>query len=1407
MKHKLPIFYFLLFTIGFISNTIAQNLSLELNSSLKNQMNITEDPQGTYDIQTLGGDPWIVTYPVQETYDPNQVYVISFDYIAENGLDNLQIFYGAPLDPVNRRKDFGSLAASTDYTSFKAFMKYEVNNWDQFFERFRFDFGKSSGQHIKIKNLQVRAALPGEVVPISLDLTKTHQMNATENPDNIYNISTLPGGDPYIFSNQLTTSYDSDNTFVLSFEYVAPQGLDDLQIFYGQPISAERKIVLGSLPATSVKKRYTVFMNISAPIWNDFYDLFRFDFGKAANQNIEVSKLVLREPTNEEKSKLEIKQTVNIQLDVNSTSPDLTVTENSTGSYTLNTFDNDPWIKSQPIDVFYNIEDSYIISFEYKTSQAYNDLEIFYGPPITGTQKFSAGELPASEAWTTYTINPRLITDNFQDNEWTIFRFDFGKNEYENKILEIRNIQIRKPTPEELETEQNSDKFLSRAINNELLAYLDTEFDDSVKSVKVEKDFVKIKGAVQDSSEELFLAEIEAHQYGFNQTEFESVFPLTIEENNFSIEVPRFNAKLDHNYDRLYSRWAVVKKTGENSYALNSSAKWASDISRIAKNNQEESKASSIKGIDGLTPSTVGNFGDLTDLHIKSMKINLLLNGVFSPNPTGLSHEFNGKTYYINENFINNLDQRIKLTTDAGIKNAFVLLIPYLNNDVLHRIFDYPDAYLGNYSMANVATAEGIEYYTAMIDFLAKRYSRPDEKYGRLDEWIIHNEVDAHTSWTHAGLKPVELYTEIYDRSMRMVHYTIRKYNPTAKVFASFTKHWNSTAGAGNFKSKDILNTELKLTSKEGDYEWNIAWHSYPDNLFDPTVWDDPASGAQFNFETPQITPKNLEMIDAFVRQERVLYNGKKVRTILLSENGFNSNSASNPNASETNQAAALAYFWKKTNKHLPSIENIQLHRWVDNPNEANIHFGLWTVQPGTVDGFDEKKEGWYVWEAAGTSRENVVFDPYKSIIGINSWAEILQDVPTEVTPHKVKMNIEGCGANLDELLVSFNGELRIPQQDGSLLFYNVASNVDQPYEIKKGDIILASDILHIDEDTEINIPINYIKNVEAKGISPSEIQLSWDSDLNDINGFVIEVKEGDDVFTELERVSADQFNYTHAGVTPGTNYAYRIAAIYQDNSLSCYSEAAQVKAPFLIVDYKDGDKLKQESNKIRPHLRLQNEATETIDLGYAKIRYWFSAEEYSFLIFKSEKVGDYDKEVLSGEFVEVKPSLKGADHYLELSFIPGTEIQGNSKSGEIWTKIEKAEPSAFNELNDYSYLPIEDYQRTNKITVYWDGELVWGEEPVELAEKDQSQDSESNSKLLAVYPNPARTSTTIKWADDILENGEFTLLDYNGNSYMVDVKSTENNQLSLEFSVPVGVYILRGMINGEEIIHRMLIE
>ncbi|WP_020571535.1 DUF5722 domain-containing protein [Neolewinella persica] len=1321
---KCLLFLPLLFLTFCCTSVRAQTFDLTFNLASASQMNINEPVPGTYDITTTGNDAKISVNPFMPgPYDPSQVYVISFDYFAGPGLDDLEIFYGLPIS-AQRKASWEDLPATPNGArTFKAFMKYEVSNWGSPYQAFRFDISKRAGQSIRISNIKLRAPTATEVIPLTLNPGEinANATTVTDNGDGSLTIATS-GADPYIATLPFTDAYDPEQTFVLQYDY-SGDALDDFRVFFGDPWTPTRMSEFGPLAGAATTTRFTGFMQEGDVNWIDgAVDKLRLDFGRQPGKTITVSNLVLREPTNAEANSIVppvILETVPLELDVNNSSGGMNATETAPGEYVLNTSGNDPWIRSKTVTELYNIDSTYIIEFEYKSDDSYNVLEIFFGPPINASQLLNTGELPAATDWTTRTINPRILLDNFQTTQRNDFRFDFGKNENASKQISIRNLVIRKPTAQEKIDEENSDKFISRAINLQFNQYRTRTYADKVTEVKVDSTLVTINGTVTGAGP-YFLAEINPEDYGFNLETFENVLPLTVTDGAFTVQQPRYAALADRNKDRLYARWAVVTDDGDGTYTKTSPMSWATDITYAAENNLAEEKAASQKGLDGLTPNTLSNFDDLTDLGITSMKINLILNGVFAANPNAstTTHEFNGKTYNINQNFVNNLDSRIKACTDAGIKTSFVLLIPInFTNPLLDSIFTHPDASLGLYSMANVTDARGIEHYTMLVDFLAKRYSRPDGLYGRLDQWIIHNEVDAHTSWTHAGEKPAPLYSQIYDRSMRMVHFTARKYNPTAKVFGSYTKHFASKVGGENgpnFRSKEILTTINNLMKLEGDYEWGIGWHSYPTNLRNPAVWNDAISATPLNFNAAQITPRNLEVIDAFVRQESWLYNGKKVRTILLSENGFSSNTATSPAFTQERQAAALAYFWKKTDQRLSAIENIQYHRWVDNPFEGGLLFGLWTGSTIRPDSFNVKKPSWFVWEAAGTANEDAVLDSYKSVIGINDWSEIQFNFASETTPYRVLMNVVNCDDDLTDVLVSFNGEHKFPQADGTVSFFNVASNVDQPLMISKGGVPLVVDTLSVGDDLELNFDLQAVANLTATGVSVTEIALSW-TDLGGGAGagFVVERSEDGAPFATLATVT--DTNYTDATVTAGTDYAYRVAALLTANTTSCFSDPATVTAPFLVVDYRNGDNNKPTNNKIAPRLQLRNESDMPVGLNDITVRYWFTAENLAPLNFWVDYAALGTNDV-SGSFVALDGPYTGADHYLEMSFNTSFEVPANGNTGDIKTRITKANWTNFDETDDYSVANGNSFVETTTITLYRNGELIWGTEPTPVA-------------------------------------------------------------------------------------------
>jgi hypothetical protein len=285
--------------------------------------------------------------------------------------------------------------------------------------------------------------------------------------------------------------------------------------------------------------------------------------------------------------------------------------------------------------------------------------------------------------------------------------------------------------------------------------------------------------------------------------------------------------------------------------------------------------------------------------------------------------------------------------------------------------------------MPNLTTPEGVHAYRAALAFLSERYA--GGPHGRITHWILHNEIDQAFTWTNMGKQPMEIIMDHYVRSMRLAYLSARRFNPSAKVFISLTHHWNSPEGASlhRYRPREMLNRLAEYSRLEGDFEWGVAYHPYPQGLFQAATWND--TRPTFSFDSPYITPKNIEVLDAYLHRTPLLYEGKKLRTVLLSEQGFHTRDYS-PEAQQL-QAAALVYTWHKI-RPLASIEAFHNHRWIDALDEGGLLLGLRTA-PGKGGPFGERKSGWSLYQALDTPGEEAASAFAKKIIGVTDFSQI----------------------------------------------------------------------------------------------------------------------------------------------------------------------------------------------------------------------------------------------------------------------------------------------------------------------------------------------------------------------------------------------------------------------------------
>lgn len=683
-----------------------------------------------------------------------------------------------------------------------------------------------------------------------------------------------------------------------------------------------------------------------------------------------------------------------LSLDVKSANQ-LDLRKLPTVGYELTTRGHDPFVMLQPIEPA-SITDSHaVLEFEFFCPEGVDGLEIHYGPPITAKNRIDAGHMGRAESWLPFAVELKALSKGKWNAKFNRLRLDFGQKS--GVTLRIRNLRLRPRTEDEQRSlsERQAERERKLTAEKRVNAFYKTEFPNYIDSVKVTQTEIIIQGRGNDIDTKLceirpavspadFQLVGRPKQQGLilqhstqkdwwilsGTTKIRPIetAPVNVSAENWTVRVPR---RLGH-VDRMTSRWAVQRsfpKILGFERKLYSHWKYATDLTEAAAHDLPQMVPQGIKGMGGVSPRFP--LDELVELGVHNITVNLALSGMLDSKPHAgwPTFEHAGRTWWINPAQLAANDKLVKFATDHNIVVSGILLIPFSDSE-FGRTLRHPEAdRAGQYAMPNLTNAEGVAAYEAVLEFLASRYATPDNKHGRISNWIVHNEVGYGWEWTNMGHQPPMLFFDHYLRSMRLVHNVTRRHNPHSRVFISLTHHLN-TPSADDWKSYSNLEflKRLNESSKiEGDFAWGVAYHPYPQNLRRPDAWND--TRVTDDFTTPLITPKNIAVLDRWMHRPEMRDSHGKVRGVLLSEQGFNTPDYSAEN--QRLQAAGFVYMWRKM-RGLKSIEAFHNHRWVDHPHEGGLLLGIRKL-PADGKPYGEKKFAWDVYKALDTPSEKEV--------------------------------------------------------------------------------------------------------------------------------------------------------------------------------------------------------------------------------------------------------------------------------------------------------------------------------------------------------------------------------------------------------------------------------------------------
>ena len=381
----------------------------------------------------------------------------------------------------------------------------------------------------------------------------------------------------------------------------------------------------------------------------------------------------------------------------------------------------------------------------------------------------------------------------------------------------------------------------------------------------------------------------------------------------------------------------------------------------------------SIKGL--YTEDNLANASYASDLKANSITYNLGLQNLIYSNEDGnipsdaIPFESNGQTFYFNKATVDDFDAKIKDASARGM-NVIGVLIPWAQGDQYPSYLRYKSPASKTTWGTNTSNGKGRDYYIAMVEFLANRYSQSKDQ-GYISTYVVGNEIDfTHYFYSTSNFNK---YMEEYARSLRLSNLAIKKYASNANVAVPFTHYWAKSAGqvykespSPSFAPKKMLDWLAKYTNARGAYDWAIAPHPYGviNTKSNQAYYDTRTGAVNGNYKTSkELTFTNFEILDEYLSTKALKYKGKQ-RSVYLTESGASSGNMKSA-ARFNEQAGTLAMAYYKV-ANLKFVKSYNYYRLQDNAEEAQNSLTCGLLKP---DG--SKKAAYNVYKYIDTKSSN----------------------------------------------------------------------------------------------------------------------------------------------------------------------------------------------------------------------------------------------------------------------------------------------------------------------------------------------------------------------------------------------------------------------------------------------------
>lgn len=396
-------------------------------------------------------------------------------------------------------------------------------------------------------------------------------------------------------------------------------------------------------------------------------------------------------------------------------------------------------------------------------------------------------------------------------------------------------------------------------------------------------------------------------------------------------------------------------------------------------------------------------------------------------------YEYDGMTLYFSDSKVNEYDTLIKNMNEKGIIVTAALIngkvgIGNICEELIsdRQTLGYnslPDAIQdSNLPAKNKIKCYGFDieddivrkYIKVITRFLADRYDGNginNDTTAMINNWVVGDEVNDRLGYNYMGSSTSDFdisYVQNYTNMFCVVYDDVKYYNASANVYVCLEHVWgennNSLKSPYNYSGKQFLNTfDAQIQEHYGEcIDWGLAYHPYSYPVQESVVWDDGMrEEVDSTDDSKIITMYNIEVLTDYMNTH-LTYNNQP-RSIILSEQGYESNTSNNDNTAyagqdgELLQAASIAYAYYKAECN-SDIDAFILYRFCDIKGKESDSYGITEVESSDYDNMQQKyitkishyKYAYYIYKYIDTDCSATLTHFAKELMNIKEWSEVI---------------------------------------------------------------------------------------------------------------------------------------------------------------------------------------------------------------------------------------------------------------------------------------------------------------------------------------------------------------------------------------------------------------------------------